>query len=130
MKKFRGRKTYALAKSLRERIFRILLGLIFFILFIQFSSFGFAQEFTATPLGDYGNITVMEVTGDYDVNTPEGETSNFPREVIAKEFFSGHKDEYDFLIFFSNFDYDLGEESPPVCSVTWTETANGIVPFT
>ncbi|MEW6215865.1 MAG: hypothetical protein AB1478_11805, partial [Nitrospirota bacterium] len=66
-----------------------------------------AQEFTAKTLGDYGNVTVMEVTGNYDAKNPDGSINAEPRQVIAKEFFKTHKDEYDFLVIFSNFDFQM-----------------------
>jgi hypothetical protein len=31
----------------------------------------YAQQATAMALGDFGNVTVMEVTGNYDVKNPE-----------------------------------------------------------
>ncbi len=40
----------------------------------------FSQEFTVTPLGDFGNVTVMEVTGDYDAENPDG-SSNWRGQV-------------------------------------------------
>ena len=63
----------------------------------------FAQQFTAKSLGDHGNVTVMEVTGRYDAENPDGSTNSIPRQEIAKEFFKTHQDEYDFLVIFSNF---------------------------
>ncbi len=68
-----------------------------------------AAEFTATTLGDYGNVTVMEVTGNYDADNPDGTTNAGPRQAIAKEFYRLHKDEYDFLVIFTNFDFTMPE---------------------
>ncbi|HWR58494.1 MAG TPA: prenyltransferase/squalene oxidase repeat-containing protein, partial [Thermodesulfovibrionales bacterium] len=68
-----------------------------------------AQDFTAKTLNDYGNVTVMEVTGNYDAKNPDGSNNNTPRQAIAKEFFKTHKDEYDFLVIFSNFDFKMPE---------------------
>lgn len=75
------------------------------LLFLATSSF--AQDFTAETLGDYGNVTVMEVTGDYNAINPDGTVNSAPRETIAKEFFRLHKDEYDFIVIFSNFDFQM-----------------------
>ncbi|MBI5026926.1 MAG: hypothetical protein HZC12_09445 [Nitrospirae bacterium] len=72
-------------------------------------SVSFAQEFTAKTLGNYGNVTVIEVTGNYDAKNPDGTINSVPRETIAKEFFNIHKDEYDFLVIFSNFDFQMPE---------------------
>jgi len=64
-----------------------------------------AQAFTASTLGDYGNVTVMEVTGNYDARNADGSENLAARQDVSREFFRTHKDEYDFLVIFSNFDY-------------------------
>ncbi|MRS03705.1 hypothetical protein EG832_10880, partial [bacterium] len=80
-------------------------------LFILFSALLFfpansvAQEFTARSIGNYGNIAVIEVTGNYDANNSETEITAVPRRIIANEFFRAYKDEYDFIVVFSNFDF-------------------------
>lgn len=76
---------------------------------VFFSSISSAQEFTATTIGDYGNATVMEVTGNYDAKNPDGTLNSEPRQAITKEFLRTHKDEYDFLVIFSNFDFQMPE---------------------
>ncbi|MBE0427110.1 MAG: PKD domain-containing protein [Nitrospirae bacterium] len=63
--------------------------------------------FTATTIGDYGNVTVMEVEGNYNAKNPDGSFNVIPRQEIAKEFFKNHPDEYDFFIIFSNFDFSM-----------------------
>jgi hypothetical protein len=63
--------------------------------------------FTVTTVGDYGNVTVMEVTGNYDARNPEGSINALPREEIAKEFLRRHSDNYDFIVIFSNFDFSM-----------------------
>jgi hypothetical protein len=63
--------------------------------------------FSAKTLGDYGNVTVMEITGNYDAKNPDGSLNILPRQEIAKEFLRLHPDEYDFLIIFSNFAYSM-----------------------
>lgn len=68
-----------------------------------------AQDFTAQTLGDYGSITVMEVSGNYDANKSDGTINSGPRQTIAKEFFRLHKDEYDFLVILSNFNFKMPE---------------------
>jgi len=73
-----------------------------FCLFI--SQISFAQDFIATSLGDYGNVTVMEVTGNYDATIADFQVS---RQEIAKEFFKNHPDDYDFLVIFSNFTFNM-----------------------
>src|SRR3972149_5003646 len=68
-----------------------------------------AQEFSAKTVGDYDNVTVMQATGNYDAKTPDGSVNYVPRQVIAKEFLRTHKDEYDFLVIFSTFDFTMLE---------------------
>jgi hypothetical protein len=69
-----------------------------------------AQVFTATSLADYGNVSVMEVSGGYDAKNPDGTVNSGPRKAIATEFFRTHKDEYDFLVVFSNFDFPMPDD--------------------
>jgi hypothetical protein len=71
-----------------------------------FPSASMGEGFTAQSFGDYGNITVMEVSGNYDAHI-SGSKKDVPRQVIAKEFFKTHRDEYDFLIVFSSFDFRM-----------------------
>ncbi len=85
-----------------------LFGLILLILFLL-TTYTHAQDFTARSLGDYNNVTVMEVTGNYDAKNSDGATNDLPRQEIAKEFFKTHKDEYDFLVIFSNFNFQMPE---------------------
>lgn len=90
-------------KLLPRRMFRCFFTILCtLLLFVQLS---FAQDFTARHLGDFGNVTVMEVNGNFDSDNPDGSVNTQPRQAIAKEFFRLHKDEYDFVAIFSNFDY-------------------------
>ncbi|MRR16957.1 MAG: hypothetical protein EG826_10920, partial [Deltaproteobacteria bacterium] len=79
--------------------------LILFSVLLFFPADGIAQEFTARSIGNYGNIAVMEVTGNYDANNSDAGTTAIPRRIIANEFFKVYKDEYDFIVVFSNFDF-------------------------
>jgi len=71
----------------------------------------FADDFSAHHLGDYRNVTVMEVNGNYDANLPDGTVNSAPRQAIAKEFFRTHKDEYDFVAIFTNFNFKMPEDN-------------------
>jgi flagellar hook assembly protein FlgD len=71
------------------------------------SSYSFAADFTVKTLSDYGNVTVMEVNGNYDAKNSDGTINSGPRQAIAKEFLKTHKDEYDFIVIFSNFDFQM-----------------------
>lgn len=77
--------------------------------------------FNAAALGDYGNVTVMEVTGSYDAGNPDGTINDFPRQEIAKEFYKNHADSYDFLVIFSNFDFTMPE---PAAKAFYLEVKN------
>ncbi|MBI5099602.1 MAG: right-handed parallel beta-helix repeat-containing protein [Nitrospirae bacterium] len=65
--------------------------------------------FTVTTVGDYGNVTVMEITGNYDAKNPDGSINTIPRQEVAKEFLRLHPDQYDFMVIFSNFDFAMPE---------------------
>lgn len=69
------------------------------------------MKFKATTIGDYGNATVMEVTGNYDAKNPDGSINSLPRQEIAKEFLKTHQDNYDFFIIFPNFDFAMPDEA-------------------
>jgi transcriptional regulator CtsR len=64
---------------------------------------------SATTIGSYGNVTVMEVTGNYDAKNPDGSINTIPRQDVAKEFLRLHPDQYDFMVIFSNFDFSMPE---------------------
>ncbi|MGD9161216.1 MAG: CARDB domain-containing protein, partial [Desulfobacteraceae bacterium] len=78
---------------------------LFFALFIAGPSF--AQEFTAATIQNYDDISVIEVVGDYNTPTLDDPANAIPRQIIAKEFYTSHDDKYDFLVIFSNFDFQM-----------------------
>ena len=63
-----------------------------------------AAAFLATTLGDYDNVTVMAVSGNFDAIDTDGRANLEPRQAIAREFYRTHGDDYDFLVIFTNFD--------------------------
>jgi len=67
----------------------------------------FATGFTARTIANSDGIEVMEVAGNYDALNGDESTSSLPRETIAQEFYKTHSDQYDFLVFFSNFDFKM-----------------------
>jgi len=81
------------------------------------------RAFMATTIGDYGNVTVMEVTGNYNAKNPDGSINALPRQEIAKEFLRLHPDTYDFLVFFSNFDFSMPD---PAAKAFYLEVKNDI----
>jgi flagellar hook assembly protein FlgD/fibronectin type 3 domain-containing protein len=72
----------------------------------NFPDTGFYQ---ARTLQDVNNVTVMELTGNYDMRTAAGDPNVEPRTVIAKEFYRLHPDHYDFIVVFSNFEFNTAE---------------------
>ncbi|MCF6180042.1 MAG: hypothetical protein L3J63_11740, partial [Geopsychrobacter sp.] len=68
-----------------------------------------AGSYIINPLGDFGDVTVMEFSGNYDaygLDVNGNQVLNTaPRQAVAKEFYKTHGDDYDFLVFFTNFDH-------------------------
>jgi hypothetical protein len=64
--------------------------------------------FTLRNLGDTGNVTVMEFTGNFDAKNADGSYNDKPRQAVAKEYFKTHGD-LDFLVMLSTFDYAMPE---------------------
>jgi Tol biopolymer transport system component/flagellar hook assembly protein FlgD/fibronectin type 3 domain-containing protein len=95
-----------LRRSATSAVVGILTVLIVFLL----CSLSPAAEFTAASRGDYGNVTVMEVSGNFDAKRSDGTVNSEPRQILAREFFRTHRDDYDFLVVFSNFDFAMPEE--------------------
>lgn len=72
--------------------------------------FGHARaEFIASTIDESFDVTVMEVAGEYAATLSDGSINNVPRQEIAKEFYKNHSDDYDFLVMFSNFDFQMPE---------------------
>ncbi|MCM2265204.1 MAG: SBBP repeat-containing protein [Desulfuromonadales bacterium] len=66
-----------------------------------------AAAITVNPLGDFDNVTVMEVSGNYDAIDSYGRPDMSARREIAKEFYRSHGDDYDFLVIFTNFNFQM-----------------------
>jgi len=82
----------------------------------------FTSSFAVTTVGDYGNIAVMEVTGNYDAKNPDNTLNDFSRQQIAKEFIRTHQDQYDFLVIVSNFDFAMPDAN---AKAFYLEVKNG-----
>ena len=76
-------------------------------LFIVAAGASYSFAFTAETVGNFGDVTVIGVEGDYDVPDLNCTECDIPRQIISKEFFISHGDQYDFLIIFSNFDFQM-----------------------
>lgn len=58
---------------------------------------------------DRGHVSVIDFSGNYDADLPDGSPNSEARAVVAKEFYRTHADEYDFLVVFSAFEFDSGD---------------------
>ena len=52
------------------------------------------------------DITVIAMDGNYDRDLPDGTPNVEPRTEVAKAFLRSHADNYDFIVVFSNFEYE------------------------
>ena len=107
---------------------------LWLIILLSTTPRSYAQQVSATTLGDYSNVTVMEVTGNYDANNADGTVNAAPRQAIAKEFYRLHKDEYDFLVIFTNFDFLMPGVGTLQAKAFYTGVRNdtsgiGVAPF-
>src|SRR3972149_11022532 len=60
-------------------------------------------------LQDDGHIAVFEHDGSiYDKRTSSGDLNLAPREALLRRFIETHGDFYDFVVLFTNFDFDRG----------------------
>jgi len=60
-------------------------------------------------LEDRGHIAVLEHDdSSYDKNAPDGALNSGPRLRLARELIETHGDFYDFIVVFTNFDFDRG----------------------
>jgi subtilase family serine protease/flagellar hook assembly protein FlgD len=63
----------------------------------------------AVPVATRQNVAVIELTGDYSRNLPGGAFNVEPRTQVSKAFYKGYADQYDFLVVFSNFEFNTGD---------------------
>jgi subtilase family serine protease/flagellar hook assembly protein FlgD len=63
----------------------------------------------ATLAATRNNIAVVELTGDYSRDLPNGALNVEPRTQISRTFYRNFADQYDFLVVFSNFEFDTGD---------------------
>lgn len=65
--------------------------------------------YQATHVEDVDNVSIIEFAGNYDKKLPSGETNAAARAVVAREFYRTHADDYDFLVVFSDFEFNTGD---------------------
>jgi hypothetical protein len=61
------------------------------------------SDFAISTAVNNGNVSVMEVTGTYDITNGDGSINPVPRQEIAKRFLQLHDDSYDILVIFTTF---------------------------
>jgi subtilase family serine protease/flagellar hook assembly protein FlgD len=71
---------------------------------------------------DIGNLTVMELDGDY------GRGIAPPRQAVAQRFYQDHPDNYDFLIVYTTFEFETGDAAAfynalrnPTAGIGWEQ---------
>jgi hypothetical protein len=92
-------------KFLRRSLLGRSFALFLFILSGWFLFVNPVYALSVNSLGDYDNITVMEVAGDYSAIDGIGDFNLTPRQEVSRAFYNDHGDEYDFLVIFTDFDY-------------------------
>lgn len=65
--------------------------------------------YQAAHVEDVENVSIIEFAGNYDKKLPSGETNAAARAVVAREFYRTHADDYDFLVVFSDFEFNTGD---------------------
>ncbi len=92
-----------------SRVSRVFFLLLFLGISLLVPTAAVAANVIINPLGDFSNVTVMELSGNFDaygLDINGNQVINTaPREAVAKEFYKTHGDDYDFLVFFTNFDH-------------------------
>lgn len=65
--------------------------------------------YSAKHIRDTEHTSIIEFVGNYNKQLPSGEHNAAARAVVAREFYRTHADDYDFLVIFSDFEFDTGD---------------------
>ncbi len=65
--------------------------------------------YSANYVKTVNDIAVIEFSGDYNKSLPNGDANAAARAVVAKEFYQKNGDNFDFLVIFSEFEFDSGD---------------------
>ncbi|SHL52325.1 hypothetical protein SAMN02745216_05295 [Desulfatibacillum alkenivorans DSM 16219] len=84
------------------RLLAVAAAFIFCIL----TASGYAGDMEASLVEDFGDVTVMSLDGDDVVQELEDNASD-SRRTIANAFYETHGDDYDFLVMFTDFEFDM-----------------------
>lgn len=92
--------------------FSIPLFLIFYYLSAGISQAG---DFNAFTIDYRYDITVMEVTGNYDARGMNGSENRQSRMAVGKAFYQNRPDDHDFLVVVTDFDFKMCEAEARAC---------------
>lgn len=67
----------------------------------------FSSNFSAKNLDDFDNISVIEIEGNFDTPGLDSYETRERYSKITKEFYKTHSDKYDFIVFFTDFDFKM-----------------------
>lgn len=79
-----------------------------FILMCLVPSMSSGADFTAEFIKDYGYVSLIKTEGAYDADGSV-EDHHTPRREITKAFYTEHSDDFDFLVIFTDFDFNMPE---------------------
>ncbi|UUZ54323.1 hypothetical protein LP419_39175 [Massilia sp. H-1] len=65
--------------------------------------------FEAKHVRDANQLALIELSGNYNKRLPNDAVNIEPRTVVAKEFFRTHQDRYDFVVVFTNFEFETND---------------------
>lgn len=95
------------AEMIKSTISRTVIGFLFFVMAVIKTDGAAYADFSAQTLKNLSDITVMEVQGDFDVASLNSVDCSLTRAAITKEFYKTHPDSYDFIVIFSNFNFQM-----------------------
>ncbi len=65
--------------------------------------------YQASFIEEVDGISVIRFSGDYSKSLSNGDVNAAARAVVAREFYQTHSDDYDFLVIFTDFEFDTGD---------------------
>lgn len=92
---------------IKSTISRTVIGFLFFVMAVIKTDGAAYADFSVQTLKNLSDISVMEVQGGYDVPNLDCDDCSLPRAAITKEFYKTHPDSYDFIVIFSNFNFQM-----------------------
>lgn len=65
--------------------------------------------YQANYLRDVNGVSVIQFSGDYDRTLNDGQFNSAARAVVAQEFYANNPDNYDFLVVYTDFEFETGD---------------------